>query len=293
MIAPCNRNAREFFRSVYVPSRIDLCAESIRQMEFSLTVMERWIGRPVTLDDCDEDFLRRFLTHYRRTHAAATTNSKRCQLLAIWRCAWEEGYVDQPPKAKRVRKARESRIIPEAWSAAEVSRILAAVDASNARPIEGIPARDWMRSIMLAMYDTGERKKATLSVTPQDVDLDAATILYRNTKTGDHRLCKLHPDTVAAIRVIYSTDRKRLWPWTKSREALDKRVKKILKASGVRYGRGSGGLLHKLRRTSGTLVEANGGDGAAHIGNTRKVFLKHYLDPRFLDRSQLSRLPRP
>ena len=84
-----------------------------------------------------------------------------------------------------------------------------------------------------------------------------------------------------------------MWPWPYSREALDKRLRKILKAAGVRHGRGQGGLLHKFRRTSGTLVEAAGGDGAKHIGNTRKVFESHYLDPRFVDRSQLNLLPRP
>jgi len=262
-------------------------------MEFSVRVLDRWAKRAVILDDLSEDLVRQFLCEYRRSHSAATTNSKRCQLLAIWRCAWEEGYLAQPPRARQIRKAREPRKIPEAWTAAEVGKILAAVDASKARPTEGIPSRSWMRSIFLVMYDTGERKKATLSVSPQDVDLVAGTIIFRNTKTGNHRLCELHPDTVAAIRAIYAPSRDRVWPWTKSREALDKRIKKILNAAGVRYGRGNGGLLHKFRRTSGTLVEVAGGDGAKHIGNTRKVFETHYLDPRFLDRSQLDKLPRP
>jgi hypothetical protein len=50
--------------------------------------------------------------------------------------------------------------------------------------------------------------------------------------------------------------------------------------------------MHKMRKTAGTLVEANGGDGSKLIGNDRKNFVRHYLDPRF-GAGQLQFLPPP
>ena len=50
--------------------------------------------------------------------------------------------------------------------------------------------------------------------------------------------------------------------------------------------------MHKLRKTAGTLVEMNGGDGSRLIGNKRANFIKHYLDPRF-GSGQLQFLPPP
>lgn len=282
-----------FLRSVYVPSRIDLGSDSIRQLAITIRVFQRWAGRVLTLDDLTEDLVRRFLCEYRQSHAAATTNSKRCQLLAIWRCAWDEGYLPQPPRAKRIRKARAAPAIPEAWTVEEVGRIFQAARQHAGRRIAGIPAADWWLSLLMVLYDTGERRGATLATSPSDVSLDDGWVVFRRTKTGLPRFCPIHAETVAAVRRIYDPCRSLLWPWPYSREALEKRVRKILRRAGVAYGRGRGGLLHKFRRTAGTLVEQAGGDGAAFIGDTRKIFEAHYKDPRFFDRSQLGRLPRP
>ena len=84
-----------------------------------------------------------------------------------------------------------------------------------------------------------------------------------------------------------------MWPWVATLNYLDKIFKRILKRAGVTYGYRHGGLFHKLRRTSGTLVEAGGEDGSRHIGNTRGVFEARYCDPRFMDRRSLEVLPRP
>ena len=80
------------------------------------------------------------------------------------------------------------------------------------------------------------------------------------------------------------------WPWR--RAALYRRMSGICRRANVRYGRGAGGLYGKLRKTSGTLIESAGGDGARHLGNTREVFEKFYYDARFAP-SQIDLLPRP
>jgi len=283
---------RDFLHSVYVPSRLEIAPESVRQIDISIRVCEQWAGRRLSLTDLDENLLRQFLAAYRAKHSPATTNSKRCQLLAIWRCAWEEEYLPAPPRARKIRKARAVPQIPEAWSAEEVGRILSAT-ADLTGAIAGLPSSAWWESILNVAYDTGERRSAIMAAKVSDITLAGPWIVFRRTKTGAPRWCPLSKETSASCARIFDPGRPLMWPWPCSREWLDKSLRSILRAAGVTYGRGNGGTWHKFRRTSGTLVEANGGDGARHIGNTRKVFESHYADPRFFNRGNLDRLPRP
>ena len=287
-----NDTLRGFLRQVYVPSRLDLSSGAIEQLAVTIRLIERWAGSELSVYDLTEDLVRRFLADYRKGRAAATVNSKRCQLLALWQAAYDEELIDRPPRRKKVRKAVAQPEIPEAWTPSEVAAILES-SQQDPGPIAGICAADWWQSLLLVIYDSGERRGAVLnSAEPRDLSMDGAWIVFRKTKSKAPRWCRLHPDTVKACRRIYDPARQFLWPWPYSREALEKRFRKILKRAGVRYGRGKGGLFHKMRRTSGTLVEAAGGDGAKHLGNTRAVFERHYRDPRFFS-SDLERLPRP
>jgi hypothetical protein len=71
---------------------------------------------------------------------------------------------------------------------------------------------------------------------------------------------------------------------------LGERFKRILKRAGIAPTPGR--LFRLFRVTSGSMVEANGGDGSRHLGNGRVVFLRHYCDPRILP-GQIDLLPRP
>lgn len=281
----------DFLREVYVPSRIDLTADTVRQMQISIRALEAFAGKRLTLGELSEDLLRKFLSAYRGRCSASTVNSKRCQLLALWRAAFDEEYLAAPPRTSKIRRARSFPLLPEAWTAGEVGRILAAADSAPGE-IAGIPAKNWWRSLLLVIYDSAARKKEALATRPQDISLAGAWIAIDSRKNG-RRICPLHAETIAAVRLIWSAERTSVWPWPYSRESLDKRFRKILVRTGVPFGRGRGGLFHKLRRTSGTLVEANGGDGARHIGDTRKIFEAHYLDRRIVPQTQMERLPRP
>ncbi len=269
-----------FLTTVYVPSRVDISAGSVDQIRYAITALERWHGEPVRIRQLSEPFIRGFLSSYAREKRPGTVNSKRGHLLALWQCAWEEGYLPQPPKRTQVRRARANPAVPEAWTTEEMRRILRAAET------------DWWRSILLTAYDTGERRGALLATRPAAIDLDRGCVVFTKPKSGRQRWCSLAADTVAAIRRVYVSAADRVWPYTGSLRRLDGALSGILDRAGVRYGRDSGGVWHKFRRTSGTLVEAAGGDGAAHLGNTRAVFEASYKDPRFFH-SSVALLPRP
>jgi integrase len=271
-----------FLESVYVPSRVDISAGAVEQIRYAITAVERWHGSPVKIRQLSEPFVRGFLSAYAKDVSAGTVNSKRGHLLALWQCGWEEGYLPAPPKRTQVRRARATRRVPEAWTADEMSAILAACNATR-RPA-------WWKSILLVAYQTGERRGALLATAPAAVNLDRACIVFTRTKTGRQRWCSLTPDCVAAVRSIYDATAPLVWRYSGTLRRLDDCLAGILDRAGVRHGRPAGGVWHKFRRTSGSLVEQAGGDGARHIGVTRAVFEMHYKDPR-LFASSVNLLP--
>ena len=276
---------------VYVPSRLELSDGAIHQIAVACRQFSSFLGRPATVYDFDEDLLRRFLTAFRKGHAAATTNSRRRDLLALWQSAYDEGYLDRPPRRKRIPRARAPPPIPEAWTSEEVGRIFRAATEETGT-IAGLPAADWWLSFFGCLYDTAERRGAALGLATEDVSIEDGRVLFRHTKTGRPRVSFLHADTLAVCRRIYDPQRPLMWPWPYSMKTLNKHTRRILQRAGVRHGQGKGGVLHKFRRTSGSLVEQHGGDGAKHLGNSRAVFERHYRDPRFLPNT-LQFLPRP
>lgn len=283
---------REFLRSVYAPTRLDLSAAHVTQMEMCVSVFTAWLGRNAQLTDVCETTVRQFLSDYRMQRAPATVNAKRRMLLAMWTCAWEEGLLAEPPRKGKIRRCREGVLSPEAWTPGEVGRLLAATD-----DLEGLVGKHyasiWWRSIIMVAYDTGARISSILALECQDVSIAGGWVRFRKTKTGREQLCNLAKDTCDALRALGVSRPGPVWIWPLSREWLGVQLKRLCARAGITCGRGSGGLWHKFRRTSGSLVEANGGDGAKHLGNTRAVFERHYLDTRLLDRSSVQLLPRP
>jgi len=289
MIRASVRNLTDYLVTVYVPSRMELSVGAIHQLAVACRQLEAFAGRPLLPADLDEDLVRRFLSGFRSSHAAATTNSRRRDILAIWQNAFDEGYAEQPPRRKRIPTATANGDLPRAWSVDEVSRILAAA-SQDAWPIAGLPAADWWVSFLLVLYDTGERRGAALAARPRDIDWEHACVLFRKTKTGRQRWCHLHSDTLAACKRLHDPMRPRLWPWPFSVNALEKRLKRILLRAKVWHPPGR--LFRLFRITSGTLCEQNGGPGDKHLGNSRAVFERHYLDRRFTP-DTLQFLPRP
>lgn len=295
MVRPGDITLAEFLHSVYVPAKLGLRPGSIEQLAVAVVVLDHWHGSPVTLSHLSDRLLQRFLADYVKQHHPATVNSKRRAILTLWRFAYDEGLVNELPR--RVPKLKEPLRLPEAWTVSEVERIIC-----EARQVPGVlvgscypvPKRHFWPALLLAVYESGGRIGAVRQVRPCDVSLADRYMIFRAETQKDFRpkFCPLGDQAIAAIAAIYSEHCPLVWPWPYSREWLERSFKKILHRAGVRYGRGRGGLFHKLRRTSGSLVEANGGDGSRHLGNSRAVFNKHYRDPRVTGGGQLDRLPR-
>lgn len=281
-----------FLDRIYAPGHLGIRPGSINQMAIGIRLLNRWAGREITLAELSDDLLIQFLNHYAQTRARPTVNAKRRIFLSLWRCAHRRG--DLPHGPGEIPRMREYIRQPEAWEQEELGRIIVEAQREEGE-IAFLPARRWWTSLILSVYDVGGRIGAVRAVCQSDVDIRRQGLLLRaeHQKTGRDEWCPLSEQTVAACAGIMDSPRLLMWPWCFSREWLDERFRQLLRRAGVRFGRQAGGLWNKLRRTAGTLIEANGGDGSRHLGNSRRVFEAHYLDQRIAGKGQLDKLPRP
>jgi integrase len=226
--------------------------------------------------------------------APATINNKRRMLMTVWKAACRWKRLPRP-KTRSVKKLVEPSPIPTAWTPDQCARIFDACRRLRGS-IAGVPRAAWWLSLFLAVYSCGERIRAVRLAKTLDCDIDAGTILLRwsTVKTRKNRQVWLTPDAVSAIRSIYSPTRELLWPWPYGKRHFFRQARRIIESAGVPCPKGEGkNLFQRMRRTSGSLVEAAGGDGARHLGNTRQVFEKHYRAADICGASQVHLLPVP
>jgi len=127
----------QFVKEVYIPARMVLTEGAIEQLSIAVRLFQRWAGGQLRIGDLSENLIRGFLSDLAKTRAPATVNRKRKALVGLWRCAYDEGTLDRPPR--KIRGLPEEPDLPEAWTLEEVSRILA--EARNERgDICGLPS---------------------------------------------------------------------------------------------------------------------------------------------------------
>ena len=277
---------------IYVRHRLGTSAGWRGQLNITGRLFSIWLGRPATTDDLTADSLLGFLGEYLKSRAPATVNCKRKHLLCLWVFAHQQGWTGEPG---RVQKVREPRRVPDAWTIAEIERILT-ICRSLHDQVGQIPRRLWWPAVVLVCFDTGQRISAILRAQTCDCNLGERFIIFRaetQKQMGD-TYHSLSDQTVAAIAAIYDRQRTALLPWPyRPRHLWGFFRVHVVEAAGLTASKRGMGLFHKLRRTSGSLVEANGGDGSRHLGNSRAVFERSYRDPRICGGSQLDKLPRP
>jgi integrase len=291
----CSTTIFGFLESVYLLENFGLSSGYIAELRRVVRQFGAFLGYDPSLLELSPALVCRFLQSLLAKGLSPTTiNDKRRMLLTLWRAAYRAKLATKPA-ARRIKKLTEPAPVPTAWSVEECGRIFAACLLLRGT-IAGIPRSMFWLSLFLTIYSTGERVKAVVHALASDCDLSAGAILLRwqTAKTRKNRLVWLIPEAVKAIRAIYDPTRKLLWPWTHDKRHFFRQARRIIESAGVPCPKRDGkNLFHKMRRTSGSLVEAAGGDGARHLGNTRAVFLKHYAAASLCGGSQVRLLPSP
>jgi len=271
----------------YLAARWWLSAGYSYNLEHAVWQLSRFYGTTILLSCLTEDTLTAFLRDFSKTHEPIAVNDRRRSLLTLWRYAAEKNLLPPP---KKIPIMPEGQKIPDAWTAAECRTILAECRKQSGT-IAGIDAGAWWASFVLTIYYTGQRLRAMLSARTEDYESGTITFQPRGAKTRKAMQFELPREAAEIIDGMMHVQRVLLWPWPFHRNTIFVRFRKITERAGASAPHGKLKLFHRLRRTSGSLVESLGGDGARHLGNSREVFERSYLAPRICNRCQSSLLP--
>lgn len=283
-----------FFLEAYLPLKLRGASEKTsRQYQIQIGHFSRHLGREATLADLDDDVLSVFL--WQRAQATSKANSNKCRnhLLALWRFAARKRYVEHFPD---VPKLPEPKRTPQAWTMEQINRLFAAC-ASYEQPIGRYHGADWMTALHWFLWNTGERIGAVLAVERSHVDLAAGTVrIPAEIRKGQRAdaFYRLWPETVAALKRIWSDAPGRAFPFPKHKATLYNRYRKLLISAGLPTGRFCG--PHRMRKSFASHLKAMGGDATKALGHSDpSVTEGSYIDPGIVSDAsdKIDLLPRP
>ncbi len=172
-----------------------------RTDEYVLRAFSRAMGDEIDIRDVQSDQVSAFLagsgpvtSHWHR---------KYCSLISFYRYAIAHGHVASSPLPTVLPKQAE-RFAPHIYSRDELRRLLDATDLyRHGRLIEP----HTFRTLLLLLYGTGLRISEALSLTLNDVDLQEAVIIVRDTKFYKTRLVPIGTQ-LCEVMVQYAKRRK-------------------------------------------------------------------------------------
>jgi integrase len=144
------------------------------------------------------------------------------------------------------------------------------------------------------LWYTAERKRASLLLRTEDLDLDTGWLRIRaETRKGKTRDLMRRLPAVVMLRfrrfVDYDPGRELLFPLDCTPQTLANRYRKILRDAGLPHGRDS--LYHRMRRSAISHFKRLGGDGTALADHSSpKITRESYEDPTIVTEQQAADL---
>jgi integrase len=263
-------------------SLFDILADYRKRRDFSprtemqyravIRQFERWLGRDAMLVD-----LRRHANTYiefringgtigvEHVTASKTTAGSHRGVLALLRThALRRKWCGKFP----IRPVRKPHIIPQAFTLAEIEKLLVA-----AYPVQ--------RAAIMVCFDTGFRRSDIMAAKWSDVTDttdDGYVITKIVQKTGRVESRRLRRETVAACEAVQKSGDDRLVPgprnksnWTRTWQRLGSRAKVDTRRR----------CLQAVRRSGASYVKAMGGSPQKYLGHSSPHLTEqHYLDPK-------------
>lgn len=280
---------RRHFEDVYVPMEMFACLQTSREhTRGAIRRFDDYCDRYVALAELDDTIAARFFRYLlEEGYPATSVNNFRRRIFAVWRHAHRLNLCTRTPGVKKLKEHREE---PDAWTVDEFGRMLA---ASATLPDDGlygdIKTSVWWSAILNCAYWTGLRVGSILKIKRCDVDFATGwlTVPAGNIKTRRAKRCRLHPVAIEAIeKVLTGSAGKRalLFDPHPGRSALRRPFDRILTLAGVPLSTRRGmNRFHKIRRTAATAAYQAGGINAAAAlldhSNTQITY-EHYIDGR-------------
>ena len=224
----------------------------------------------------DEDSAVRWLSQL--PGSPATRNKYRRYLLCMLLHARRKGLVGD--WIRNLPKAKESKLLPRAWTVEEFSQLLEAA-GSVEESYNGVPGNLWWRSLLLSLWYTGCRVQSMLDVRTDDVDIANGTIVVESQKDRRQMLYLLPDDASRAMRRIgWRREMMWPWPWADRKKTLLRRLRQIIFEADLPQ---LATPFHAIRRSVASYVANKLGVAVACdvIGHSRmSTTQRHYIDPR-------------
>lgn len=267
----------------------DIRGSTLEQYRVTASVMNRWRGKPVEIEELADDLVNRFLRDIGESSKPHTVASKKRQLLAIWRSAAEDGYCQHP---KRVRAIRLPETKREIWTPGDVRKLVESLEAIRGRiPQSEIQTGLALSALVRVAWDTGMRRSDIFRLERTHAEHDGWLEIVQR-KTGRLVLCRLSEQTRKIILRTFDSwapPRRLIWPGGPS---VIRRLTSLIADHAEQLGLASSRQPFKaLRRSSITAVEAQApGSGYLQAGHTNaQTTIRFYLNPAI---AQMSK-PRP
>lgn len=249
-----------------------LSPRSVAQLRYAISGFAAFCGSD-QIDALTDENLSSYVDWLTANRSQAYARSRRNTLLVLWRYAWREHLIDDPPR--RVRNVRPSRISPRAYTREQVVDLVAAASSLAGEFLRqfqptGLERSQQMTSLIRAAYETGFRLGDLLRLTSEHIRPGGIVEIVQ-AKTGIEARKRLSIDTLLMLRDGP------LWPLKPrcyQREFAGLR-------DALRLPEGSS--LKWLRRAHGTHVAASGGSASAALGHAIPGTQRHYVDSRQID----------
>jgi site-specific recombinase XerD len=295
---------REHFEQTYLPERLTGArAQTLCEYRASLKKLNDHVGRDVRLRELTDTLIASFLTSLIDAgRSPVTANKYRAMLLAVWRNAAEAGLVKRGP---RLRKLRQPRNSPDAWSVPELRAIFEAAGLFAKSAWYGpVPCNMWWVAALQVAWETAIRRRSLFAITHDNIELKDGTLYVagEDMKDGDGQDYQLSRGCIKAVGRIWHPRRKFIFRCDLSltegafAHKIERDFKRILEAAGVARSRRRGlTLWHKLRRSTATAIAAQEGIAAATklLGHSTEVVTTKYIDKSQLPKRDVTEiLPR-
>ncbi|MEX0938548.1 MAG: tyrosine-type recombinase/integrase [Pirellulales bacterium] len=257
-----------------------LTERTFGKYETVLRHFESYLGRTATTGDLKNRVAEDWLTWLVEVRGCTpvTANGYSERICCLWKWAVNHRLAKGFPDVQRLKEPKRR---PRALTNDEVSKLLWSVSKER-RNMDGTPAADWWRALILVLVDSGWRVGAALSLRWEHVDFAAglAEVKAEHQKHGADDIKRLHPETLTALRKVKQAHPE-VFGWAL---VIANRIyapwKRIRKRAGIPVERDF--AFHTFRRTMITNVAAVAGDQVAcdfAQHSSVAITRARYLDP--------------
>ena len=281
---------RDLLRDRIAPLK-NLSARSVVMYESTLDRLRDHLGREAVVDDLDDLVIAKFLRWRAVTPqckrgvispASLAKDSAHIRSLWSWlaKKRWKKANGDLlefPDYARpRVPKPR-----PVAYTADELQRLISAARHRKGYVVPGLPACWYWPTKIMAMFQTGERIGAILSLRWGEVDLERCTLTFlAATRKGRSETITraISPELAKMMAPQKRAADALVWPWLEGRRMLScyASLKVLCRVAGVPYH-----PFHSIRKSTASYLKRAGKSAKGTLAHsTEEMAERHYYDER-------------